>query len=175
MSGVAYRTIQRVESDRVSPQVGTLAALAATFNTDVNRLLSSLELEDVLNLVDDCSCSVCGAPLVERTFVEPQYGDCEAERFACGATRGWEERPCPDDARIPEITDYEITVHPMSDGTFSAVARGLTEAARSVVLPHGMGATEEEARRQVRWAYVAAKRGYESADREVGPRGPGLP
>jgi transcriptional regulator with XRE-family HTH domain len=169
-SGVAFRTIQRVERGQVVPQLGTLTALAACFDVDVSRLVTGLRLEDLADLADECSCRTCGARLVERTFVDHDYGDCEYETFACGATRGWELRPCPQSREFPAFEDYELETFDDGEGTFACFARGLTEHARAVRLDHGHGSTPEEARRQVRWSYIAAQKGSDVADHEVGCR-----
>lgn len=173
-SGVAFRTIQRIERGQVVPQLGTLAALAACFNTDMSRLRTGLELEELTDLADECSCLTCGGRLVERAFVEHQYGDCEYETFSCGATRGWEFRPCPQSSEFFAFEDYKVDTLADGEDTFVCLARGLTEHARAVRLEHGRASTEDEARRLVFWSYIAAKKGHDAANQEVGYRWPGL-
>jgi transcriptional regulator with XRE-family HTH domain len=173
-TGVPVRTIQRVEADDRSPALATLSRLAGTFGTDVSRLLTGLDLDALTDLADACSCPVCGAPLVERVFVDHVYGDCEFETFECGSTRGWRYRLCPKDPAFPAFSDYELRIDDDGSGNYLCSARGQTNAARSVELPHGYAATEAEARRQVEWQYVAAKEGRASADATLGPLWPGL-
>lgn len=171
-SGVGLRTIQRLEANQVNPHVGTLASLAAAFDTDVSRLLTGLLLEEITDLAEEYSCRVCGAKLVERTFVDHEHGDCEFEVFGCGATQGWQYRPCPRSSDFPEFADYDLVVTEEQDGRYFCYARGRTEHAQSVHLGNCCGTSEEEACRQVRWQYVALMHDDVVADKEVGPRWP---
>ena len=166
VAGVGFRTIQRIESEATTPRLETLMALAAAFKADVSQLLNGLAHGDLLELVDACTCPCCASPLVERVFVEHEYGDCEMETFECGSMRGWKDRPCPKDPSFPAFEDYELECQE-DDGLYWCNAGGLTEFAKAVDLARGVGETREEAegrvRALVRASYLAARFGYNSA------------
>lgn len=175
LAQVATRTVQRIEAGEVeAPRPSTLAKIAEALGIDPSKLLVGLSLKALTELTEACTCPDCAAPLVSRTFVPFEHGDGEYEFFECGSTRGWEYRPCPKGADFPALDDYELITHDDGEGGWACFARGLTDNARAVRLDHGHGPTEEEARRLVRWSYVAAKSGQDVADREVGMRWPGL-
>ena len=46
--------------------------------------------------------------MTQQTPVPHEYGDAELEIFACGYTRGWKWRPCPNDPRFPKFEDYDL-------------------------------------------------------------------
>jgi len=110
-------------------------------------------------------CPTCGARLEERTFVDHEYGDSEIEIFACGHTRGWQSRPCPQDPRFPVFDDYELNFSQESDGSWWCDAIGKTDAASQVHLQNGMGSTQEEARKWVERSYVQKRYGYDAANK----------
>jgi hypothetical protein len=147
-------------------------ALAAAFNVDVSTLLTGHSREDLASIAEDYTCGSCGAQLVERRYVENEFGDCEIEVFACGSMRGWQWRPCPVGLEFPSFEDYELHCHQDGDG-YICCPRGKTDAARAVDLGHGLGPNRAEAERQVRWTYLATRYDWETAERELGPRCPG--
>jgi transcriptional regulator with XRE-family HTH domain len=108
VAGVNDRTVQRIEHGN-RPRPDTLKAIAAAFDVDVSKLRTGVTAATLAALEDSFLCPHCGAELVERTFVEHQCGDAEFEVFACGATRGWTNRPCPKDPRFPRFEDYVLT------------------------------------------------------------------
>lgn len=163
-SDVSVRTIIRIENGHGEPQLGTLAKLAAALNTDASTLLHGLEPPELDSLVETFACSVCGAQMEQRGFVDFEHGDVEYEMFACGASRGWKDRPCPKDPSFPQFEDYRLETVDHGDGTFLCIPHGLTSAARSVELRYGTGPTRVAAEAWVRRSYTEAKEGSAAAE-----------
>lgn len=156
-SGLSLRTIQRIESNKRSPSLDSLQALAAVFGCDVSAILRGLSAAELTALQDDFTCPHCGARMIEQTAVPHEYGDAELEIFACGYTRGWKWRPCPSDPRFPNFEDYDLFLQQDGEGMWCCSARGRTPAAQAVWLLIGRGRSEEEAKSQVLESYRAAR------------------
>lgn len=139
-------------------------ALAAAFDVDVSKLRHGLTADELSEFEEMYLCPTCGARLEERTFVDHEYGDAEIEVFACGHTRGWRSRPCPQDPRFPMFEEYELHFSQESDGSWCCETIGKTEAASQVDLQNGMGSTREEARKWVERSYVQKRFGYDAAN-----------
>ena len=165
VAGVTQRTIQRIESGSVDPTQETLMALAAAFDIDVSKLRHGLSADELSDFEDAYLCPTCGAQLEARSFVDHEYGDTELEVFACGYTRGWQERPCPKDPRFPSFEDYELHSSQTPDGTWYCHARGKTKAASQVPLVSGVGATEDEATKWVERSYIQVRDGHVAANK----------
>lgn len=163
-SGLSERQLARIEAGKSTPKIGTIASLAAAFDLDAAHLMISPTNEELTDIVDENTCQTCRAPLVSRAPVQFEYGDADLDLFECGATRGWRDRPCPKDPRFPAFEDYELVFHENQDGCL-CLARGLTEAARSVDLYHGKGKTREIAKRWIERAYIEAKYGHAEAEK----------
>ena len=172
-TGLSARHLTRIERGQSAPQPESLMALAGALDMDVAKLLTGHAREALVELAEENSCSTCGAKLVERRFVDHEYGDNEFEIFECGSTQGWQWRPCPESDEFPNFDDYELTILE-DEGRYVCLPRGRTRAAAAVDLGHGSAATKAEAERQVRWTYFSLRHGREAADRELGPRWPGL-
>src|SRR5690242_18664393 len=155
-SGVSSRQLFRIESGESMPKAGTLASLAAAFGTDASGLRFGLDNDEIEEIVAENTCSWCGAHLVRRVDVPHAWGEDELTMFACGATRGWEDRPCPTDPRFPRFEDYELVLFE-TDNQWLCLARGITEKAKVVPLQSGYGQTRELAARWVERSYVEVK------------------
>lgn len=164
ISGVDVRTIQRAEKGQ-RPSLDTLDALAKAFDVPVSKLIIGTTLEDAETLRSAFTCFHCGAELVERTFVDHEYGDTEFEQFACGATHGWRVRPCPKSSDFPSLEDYKLT-YITGDliGEVHCLATGQTDGARAVDLEMGRGRSEAEARKWVERSYILARHGSDEAE-----------
>jgi transcriptional regulator with XRE-family HTH domain len=163
VADVAIETIQRLEAGKtLDPRPGTLMALAAALNTDVSRLLRGVSREEIESLVDDFTCRHCGAALAQRTSIPLEHGECDLDEFECGASLGWQVRPCPKDPRFPAFEDYALRFEQDAD-RWLCYPMGTTEAARAVTLEQGYGDTKEESERWVRRSYIAVRDGYEAA------------
>ena len=163
-SDVSLSTIQRLEAGRSEGSAETLRALAAAFNVEVSQLTTGLTLMEIEDLVEMSTCPHCGSMLVERSFVEHQYGDGEVESFACGHVRGMQRRPCPTSDEFPQFADYELHYHVESGGTYWCYALGKTEAARQVHLQSGPGDTPDEAKAWLEWSYRKARNDPDAGD-----------
>lgn len=163
VADVSPRTVQRIEGGEYLPRQETLQALAGAFDLDVSKLVIGFSAKEVSAFEEDYLCPTCGAPLHVRTFVDHEYGDSEFEVFSCGATRGWQSRPCPKDPRFPRLEDYELTFLQEGDGTWCCYATGKTEEARKVELQSGCGSSREDAEKWVKYSYIMARDGYEAA------------
>jgi transcriptional regulator with XRE-family HTH domain len=162
-SGVSERQIHRIERGESMPKAGTLAKFAAAFNTDAASFRLGLDNEELEDLVQDLTCACCGARLTQRVDVPHEYGDDVLDVFECGATRGWESRPCPRDPRFPRFEDYELSYFAEED-TWWCIAHGRTREARLVSLQHGHGSTREVAARWVQRSYISARDGHTAAE-----------
>ena len=164
-SGVSARQVHRIEAGS-SPQPRTLRKLAKALGTDVTRLLCGYERERVDAIMANNTCGHCRADLVERVYGPHEYGDCEQETFACGSSRGWQERPCPHDPRFPKFEDYELVfLEEEGTGMWTCFASAKTETARAVSLRHGYSASLDKAAKFVERSYVEARDGHEEAER----------
>lgn len=163
VSGVAPETIQRIEAGKTrTPRQGTLMALAAALGTDVSKLLRGFTGEEIDALIGNCACRHCGASLAQRTSIPLEHAECDFDVFECGASAGWQDRPCPKDPRFPTFEDYSLHFEPDGD-RWLCYALGLTTEARAVGLTQGLGATKEEAERWVRRSYIEAREGGDAA------------
>jgi transcriptional regulator with XRE-family HTH domain len=165
-SGVSLRQITRLESGLSNPKPSTLRALAAGLNSEIAEIAQGHSQEEIEEIVAANSCSVCGSPLVARTFVDNEYGDEEFELFACGATKGYKERPCPRDASFPRIEDFTLEFVQEADGSWLCLPHGKTKPARSIELSYGRAASKELALKWVQRNYVQERYGSEEADRQ---------
>jgi hypothetical protein len=137
-------------------------ALAAALDTDVARLLRGVSEEEIESLVNDFTCRYCGAALAQRTSIALEHGEIDLDAFECGASTGWQDRPCPKDPRFPTFEHYSL--HFEQDGDrWLCHAMGMTTEARTVGLAQGFGATKEEAEQWVRRSYIAARDGGDAA------------
>lgn len=161
---VDRRTIQRIEAGETNPELPTVQGLARALGVDVAELRLGLTADDLVALREEFTCPTCGAELVERRFIDHAYGDTELDVFACGHTAGWASRPCPKHPAFPRWEDYELQFFEEPGGQWSCVAVGLTDAARTVELGSGTGATREEAEWWVRRSYIQARDGSEAAE-----------
>jgi hypothetical protein len=94
--------------------------------------------------------------------------EIEFEAFACGRTRGWEERLCPKDPRFPAFSEYELQLEQFGeDGSWMCLARPRTAAAEAVRLERGFGASPEQAAMHVERSYISARYGSEEAERRI--------
>lgn len=162
---ISTRTVQRIERGSHRPSQETLRALAKAFDVDVSSIRHGFTADDLSDFEDAYLCPTCGARLEERTFVDHEYGDAELEVFACGYTRGWQQRPCTKDPRFPKFDDYELHFSQESDGSWWCYAIGKTEAASQVHLQNGMGSTREEAKKWVERSFIQGRDGYDAANR----------
>ncbi|MBK7908599.1 MAG: helix-turn-helix transcriptional regulator [Gemmatimonadetes bacterium] len=163
-SKVSVRTIQRAEQGG-KLRSGELALIAQALNVSADTLCgASVALLDAQEIAQEFSCRACGAKLVQRLYVDHEYGDAELDLFECGAESGWNDRPCPKDPRFPKFSDYKLHADSESD-RFYCWGQGLTPMAKAVDLPHGFGATKEAAERWVERGYIALRDGSEAADR----------
>jgi transcriptional regulator with XRE-family HTH domain len=163
-SGVSERQIHRIEQGESSPKASTLASLAAAFNTDAAQFLLGRDNGEIEELIADNTCSYCGSRLVQRVDVPHEYGDEEFDMFECGSTRGWRDRPCPEDPSFPKFEDYEL-VFLEDGGRWSCLPRGKTKEASAVDLDAGHGPTREAAARWVERSYTCARYGHAVAQR----------
>jgi len=163
-AGVDRRTIQRIEAGETNPEHETVQKLAQAFGVDIAELRFGLTSDGLAALRDQFTCPTCGAELCERRFVDHEYGDTEFDIFACGRTAGWATRPCPKDPAFPRWEDYQLQFFEEPGGEHHCFASGLTDAARSVELDSGTGASREAAERLVRRSYVRARDGSEAAE-----------
>jgi transcriptional regulator with XRE-family HTH domain len=162
---VDRRTIQRVEEvEGYEPSAETMRGLARAFGVEIGQLRIGFSEAELAEFEAGSLCPTCGALLESRVPIENEYGDEEFEIFRCGYTRGWRERPCPQDPRFPQFDDYELEFIEEANGTWYCSATGRTDMARAVDLGQGVGASKEQAERMVRWFYVHAKEGYEAAE-----------
>lgn len=161
---MSERQISRIECSNSHPTNQNLASIADAFEIGVNELMTGRTAEELAEFVADNSCRTCGAALVNRVYVDHEYGDAEHDVYECGATAGWRERPCPRSENFPAWTDYRLDFLE-HDGMVSCLAFGKTEAARAVDLQGGRGPTREVAERWVRRSYVAQSQGYSAAEK----------
>jgi len=167
IADIDVRTIQRVEKG-YAISAETLVAIAGAFDLEVADLVGGAPLQALLGLAEVFLCKYCAAELIGRTSVPGEYGDVELEEFACGATLGWRNRPCPADPRFPRLEDYELNYWSDDDGTtWYCMAIGKTDAAREVELQTGHGPSKESARRWVTRSYLAAKAGDAAAEAQI--------
>lgn len=163
VSHVAVETIQRIETGKTKgPRQETLMALAAAFDTDVNRLLTGVTADEMESMVSAFTCAVCGARLVERTFIPVEYGECELDVFECGASIGWKDQPCPKDPLFPAFEEYDLLFEE-EDGQWRCSANGRTTGARAVELWPGLGSSQADAERMIRRWYIGIRHGSEAA------------
>jgi transcriptional regulator with XRE-family HTH domain len=162
-SGVSERQIARIETGKSVPQANTLARIAAALNTDGAALLVGLDNDAIAALLSDAVCRTCGAGLSERTRVSVDDTDVDFDLFECGSSRGWRERPCPQDPAYPAFSDFEL-IYFDDDRGWSCLPHGRTAAARSLDLPAGYGPTKEAAARQVEKWYVWTRLGPAEAE-----------
>lgn len=127
-------------------------------------LVRGLTIGEISAFQEDYTCPHCGAHLTKRTFVDHEYGDTELEMFACGHTRGWMSRPCPEESRFPGFEDYELVSFQEADGGWWCEATGKTQSAREVSLQTGHGRSKEEAMKWVERSYIQDRYGYEAAE-----------
>ena len=162
LAKVDSRTVQRAEAGE-SINAGNVRAIAEVLGVEPSTLFGPHSVTKLLELAEQLTCRFCGAPIQERTFVDHAYGDCEWDRFECGAENGYRFRPCPKDPRFPAFEEYELVTYQDGD-LFYSHAVGRTEMAHAVELAQGFGGTPESAERWVERSYIAERYGSEAAE-----------
>ncbi len=119
------------------------------------------ELDEAKAELSEYRCPYCNAPLALRVDapVDEEQKDWDIrEVFECGFQRfgSFVERPCPADPLFPKIEDYELYFKNSPDEPhfkWQCHAFGKTDMARKLSISAGLGATKEEAEKQVREHY----------------------
>lgn len=163
LANVDRRTVQRAEAGEAISAVNA-KSIATALGVESTTLFGPHSITKLLELAEQLTCPRCGSPLAERTFVDHEYGDCEWDRFECGAEDGYRFRPCPKDPRFPEFEEYELMTYQEGELFYSG-ARGRSDMARAVELGQGFGRTPESAEKWVKRSYVAARYGSDAAER----------
>jgi hypothetical protein len=118
-----------------------------------------IQLEEAQEELSEFQCPTCSARLESKTVVpldDPYNDGYLFERYECGyeSSEGYMSRPCPYDPHFPNPEDYELTSSRnyalAAEAQWSCFAKPKTHWARLIDVPHGFGATQEEAEASVR-------------------------